>query len=241
MPFFAIKPLLPQRHGVTEKSLSVYLRTCLAKLSANGVIASERFFKGFSVPPCLCGEAVLSLVKLGAWLLCVSLSAHAETPPASTALPTNGQVVAGTASISTDVSNASAPVLNVNQASQRAVVNWQKFDVGADATVNFNQPNAQASTLNRISDPNPSKVFGKINAPGEVVLVNQAGVYFAPSASLDVGAVVATSHSINDDDYMAGRANFDRNGATGKVVNEGNIKPWPAMSPCSLPRCATAA
>ncbi len=219
MPFFAIKPLLPQRHGVTEKSLSVYLSTCLAKLSANGVIASERFFKGFSVALCLCGEAVLSLA-----ILSVSLSAHAETPPATTALPTNGQVVAGTASISTDVSNASAPVLNVNQASQRAVVNWQKFDVGADATVNFNQPNAQASTLNRISDPNPSKVFGKINAPGEVVLVNQAGVYFAPSASLDVGAVVATSHSINDDDYMAGRANFDRNGATGKVINEGNIK-----------------
>jgi filamentous hemagglutinin family protein len=133
-------------------------------------------------------------------------------------------VVAGTANISTDNSQASAPVMNVNQASQRAVVNWEKFDVGASATVNFNQPNAQASTLNRISDPNPSKVFGKINAPGEVVLVNQAGVYFAPSASLDVGAVVATSHSINDADYMAGKAQYDRNGATGKVINEGQIK-----------------
>ncbi|MEY3862781.1 MAG: hypothetical protein RIR60_1147, partial [Pseudomonadota bacterium] len=156
--------------------------------------------------------------------LCVSLAAHAETPPATTALPTNGQVVAGTAHISTDNSNASAPVMNVNQASQRAVVNWEKFDVGSAATVNFNQPNAQASTLNRITDANPTKVFGKINAPGEVVLVNQAGVYFAPSASLDVGAVVATSHSINDADYMAGKAQYDRNGATGKVINEGNIK-----------------
>ncbi|CAN6132741.1 Filamentous haemagglutinin, N-terminal [Methylophilaceae bacterium] len=156
--------------------------------------------------------------------LCVSFTVSAETAPDVNALPTNGQVVAGTANISTDNSNANAPVLNVNQASQRAVVNWDKFDVGSAATVNFKQPNAQASTLNRVTDANPSKVFGKINAPGEVVLVNQAGVYFAPGASLDVGSVVATSHSISDADYMAGKNQFDRNGATGKVINEGNIK-----------------
>ncbi|MBV5323229.1 filamentous hemagglutinin N-terminal domain-containing protein, partial [bacterium] len=164
------------------------------------------------------------MLFISAMLLCVSFTVSAETAPDVNALPTNGLVVAGTAHISTDNSNASAPILNVNQSSQRAVVNWERFDVGAAATVNFNQPNTQASTLNRISDPNPSKVFGKINAPGEVVLVNQAGVYFAPSASLDVGAVVATSHSINDADYMAGKSQFDRNGATGKVINEGNIK-----------------
>ena len=161
---------------------------------------------------------------ISALCLCVSFAVSAETAPATNALPTNGQVVAGTANISTDNSNANAPVMNVNQASQRAVVNWDKFDVGSAATVNFNQPNAQASTLNRVTDANPSKVFGKINAPGEVVLVNQAGVYFAPGASLDVGSVVATSHSISDADYMAGKNQFDRNGATGKVINEGNIK-----------------
>jgi filamentous hemagglutinin family protein len=164
------------------------------------------------------------MLLLSALLLCVSYAANAETAPAVNTLPTGGQVAAGSAHIATDTSNASAPVLNVNQTSQRAVVNWEKFDVGAAATVNFNQPNAQASTLNRVSDPNPSRIFGKINAPGEVILVNQAGVYFSPSASLDVGAVTATSHSIKDADFMAGKATYDRNGATGKVVNEGNIK-----------------
>ncbi|TSA58577.1 MAG: filamentous hemagglutinin N-terminal domain-containing protein, partial [Methylophilaceae bacterium] len=157
-------------------------------------------------------------------MLCVSLVAQADTAPAVNALPTGGQVAAGVATIVAGSANASVPVLNVNQTSQRAVVNWEKFDVGAAATVNFNQPNAQASTLNRISDPNPSRIFGKINAPGEVILVNQAGVYFGPSANVDVGAVTATSHSINDADYMAGKTTYDRNGATGKVVNEGTIK-----------------
>ena len=54
---------------------------------------------------------------ISALCLCVSFTVLAETAPAATALPTNGQVVAGSANISTDNSNASAPVLNVNQAS----------------------------------------------------------------------------------------------------------------------------
>ena len=159
---------------------------------------------------------------VAACLLFVGIDAQAADP-ATNALPTNGQIAAGNASIST-AGTAAAPVMNINQTSQRAVVNWDKFDVGAAATVNFNQPNAQASTLNRVSDANPSKIFGKINAPGEVILVNQAGVYFSPSSSLDVGAVVATTHNISDADHMAGKATYDRNGATGKVINEGNIK-----------------
>ena len=158
-------------------------------------------------------------------LLCVfAISGQLQAAPAVDALPTGGQVAAGSAHIATDTSNPSAPVLNVNQTSQRAVVNWQKFDVGSAATVNFNQPNAQASTLNRIADQNPSQIFGKINAPGEVVLVNQAGVYFSPTATVDVGALVATTHQVGDADYMAGKATYDRNGSTGKVVNEGSLK-----------------
>ena len=156
-------------------------------------------------------------------VLCVlgfATSAFADV--AVDALPTNGQVVAGQATINT-AGTAAAPVMNINQTSQRAVVNWDKFDVGTNSTVNFNQPNAQASTLNKISGNNPSQIMVKINAPGEVILMNQQGVYFTREASLDVGSVVATSHNISNDDYMAGKATYDRNGATGKVINEGNI------------------
>ena len=156
-------------------------------------------------------------------LLCLlSGIAHAEDVAAN-AVPTGGQVVAGDAAIQS-AGTANAPVVNVNQTSQRAIVNWSKFDVGSNATVNFNQPNAQASTLNKIGNANPSQIHGRINAPGEVILQNNAGVYFSPTATVDVGSVVATSHNISDADYMAGKASYDRNGATGKVINEGNIK-----------------
>jgi filamentous hemagglutinin family protein len=90
---------------------------------------------------------------------------------ASNALPTGGNVTAGNAAIS-----QSGNVMNVNQASQRAVVNWQSFNVGKDATVNFNQPNAAASTLNVVNGATKSMINGAVNAPGQVIFVNNNGV-----------------------------------------------------------------
>ena len=50
------------------------------------------------------------------------------------ALPTNGQVVAGNASISQSQTATSA-TMNVNQTSQRAVINWDSFNVGKNASI----------------------------------------------------------------------------------------------------------
>ena len=83
--------------------------------------------------------------------------------PAVNELPTGGQVTHGDAVISSGGSTTN-PVLNIDQTSQRAIVHWNSFNVGRDATVNFNQPNASASTLNRIGGNNPSEIFGKINS-----------------------------------------------------------------------------
>ncbi len=139
--------------------------------------------------------------------------------PVSTQLPTGGQVTAGSATINA-VANAGA-VLNIDQSSQRAAINWSTFNLGSAAQVNFNQPNSSASTLNRVLDSNPSQIFGKIMAPGQVILMNPNGVYFGKSAMVDVGSLTATTHSQSDADFMAGKTSYSRNGATGSVVNEG--------------------
>ncbi|MDD5333790.1 MAG: filamentous hemagglutinin N-terminal domain-containing protein, partial [Rhodoferax sp.] len=143
-------------------------------------------------------------------------------PPAPTRLPTGGQVVAGTASIA-----QSGALMNINQSSQRAAIDWQTFNVGSAAQLNFNQPGTGSVTLNRVLDSNPSQIFGKISAPGQVFLTNPGGVYFAPGASVDVGALVATTHSLSNNDFMAGNYTFSRHGATGSIVNEGNLTASP--------------
>jgi filamentous hemagglutinin family protein len=164
------------------------------------------------------GGAIASFAL--SWVL--TGGASAQAPPAINQLPTGGTVARGTATIN-QTATAQAAAMTVNQTSQRAVVNWNTFNIGSAASVNFVQPNAQAITLNRVNDSNPSQIFGRMTSNGQVVLTNANGIYFAPGSSVDVGAITATTHSITDDNFMSGKYVFERNGATGKIINEGNI------------------
>jgi filamentous hemagglutinin family protein len=167
------------------------------------------------------GKAVATLA-FASLILFQASAAFAQPAPNPVALPRGGVVSHGQADIHT-AGPANAPVLNIDQGSARAVINWNTFDVGSAATVNFNQPDARSATLNRVQDLNPSRIFGRINATGQVTLINPAGVYFSPTAVLDVGALTATSMQQSDADFMAGKADFHRDGATGSVVNDGAI------------------
>ena len=149
----------------------------------------------------------------------LGLPTLAQIAPSPTALPNGGQVSAGQASIRTNGTN-----LVIQQSTDRASINWQTFNVGNSAHVQFQQPSASSITLNRVMSSDPSQVFGRITANGQVILTNPAGVYFGKDARVDVGGLVATTHNINDADFMAGKTRFERNGSSGSVINEGEIK-----------------
>ncbi len=149
----------------------------------------------------------------------LALGALAQTAPPPTALPTGGQVSAGQASITSSGAN-----LVIDQGTQRASINWQSFNVGKDAQVQFRQPDASSVTLNRVMGADPSQIFGRITANGQVILTNPQGVYFAPGARVDVGGLVATTHGISDADFMAGKSRYERNGSSASVVNEGELR-----------------
>ena len=78
-----------------------------------------------------------------------ALAGPPAAPPVN-ALPTGAQVVAGAASIT-----QSASRMDINQSTQKAVLNWQSFNIGADAQVNFVQPSASAVALNRVLSSDP--------------------------------------------------------------------------------------
>ena len=143
--------------------------------------------------------------------------------PAPTTLPTGGTVVAGAATLTSSTTSASA-VLNVDQTSQRAVIDWNTFNLGSAAQVNFVQPGSGAAVLNEVLSANPSEIFGKITGNGQVFLVNPSGVLFGKSASVDVGSLTATTNTISAADFMAGHITLSRNGTTGSVVNEGSLR-----------------
>ncbi|MDA9285602.1 filamentous hemagglutinin N-terminal domain-containing protein, partial [Pseudomonadales bacterium] len=153
-------------------------------------------------------------------LLCLGVAAYtnilAADPVSDTTLPTGGQVAAGQVGIS-----QSGSQMSLLQSSDRAVVNWQSFDVGSDAAVQFLQPSATASILNRVSSQAPSQILGKITANGQVFILNASGVIFGRDAQVDVGSMVAGAMKITDENYLNGNQVFaDGQGA---VINQGSL------------------
>src|SRR5579864_4983250 len=119
--------------------------------------------------------------------------------------PVFNNVAAGDASVSQSGGNTV-----VQQNSQRAILEWKSFNIGADEHTHFQQPNGGAA-LNRI-DPTQgvSQIFGKLTATGQIVLVNQAGIFFGPSARVDVGSLIASTSDISNANFLAGKYVFDK-------------------------------
>lgn len=132
--------------------------------------------------------------------------------------PTGGQVKAGSASI-TQTPGAT----NIRQNSQRAVIDWTSFNIGAGGRVDIDQPNAGAALLNRVTAKDASTIAGAMNANGQVFLVNQNGVVITKDGKIATqGGFVASTMNITDEDFMANHLRFAGSGA-GTVINRGTI------------------
>jgi len=143
--------------------------------------------------------------------------------PAGIALanPQGGTVVAGTVAIQQE----SATKLGVTQTSNKAIVDWRSFSIGANEQTQFYQPSASSVILNRVVGEDPSKILGTLTANGQVFLVNPNGILFGKNAQIDVAGLVATTHNIRNEDFLAGKYNFNIPGKpNASVINEGTIR-----------------
>jgi filamentous hemagglutinin family protein len=134
------------------------------------------------------------------------------------AAPQGGTVTSGSATI-----GQMGSVTRIDQSTQRASINWQGFGIAAGETVNFNQPNASAITLNRVVGNERSVIEGALNANGKVFLVNSNGVLFTRGSSVNTAGLVASTLDISDADFNAGRFVFRGNGGSGSVINMGTL------------------
>lgn len=133
-------------------------------------------------------------------------------------LPTNGVVTSGSAQISSTETK-----MTINQSTDQAIINWNTFNIGKDAQVQFIQPSVDSSTLNRVLSVGASSIFGQLTSNGKVFLVNPNGILFGPSSSVDVGALVATTGNISDFNFLNNNYSFAANKVS-DLVNQGQIK-----------------
>ncbi|MCA1324511.1 beta strand repeat-containing protein [Herbaspirillum sp. alder98] len=158
--------------------------------------------------------SIAAAAVCGAW----QMPALAAAPAAGT-LPTGWSVVNGSITFTQN-----GNTLNINQLSPQAIANFVSFSIGSDATVNVNQPSSLAALLARVTGGDISQIYGKLTAPGTVVLYNPNGLVIGPGGMVDVGRFVGTTLNISDSDFLAGKFNFVKQGTAGAVDNQGTIQ-----------------
>jgi len=145
------------------------------------------------------------------------VSAFLTTASIVNAAPIGGNVTIGNAKISQN-----GNVTNINQSSNKASINWQEFSIGKNETVNFNQPNSNSITLNKVIGTSNSLIQGAMNANGQVILVNPNGVVFSESSSVNVGGLIATTKNITDENFQNGNYKFEGD-SSASILNKGTI------------------
>jgi filamentous hemagglutinin family protein len=151
-----------------------------------------------------------------ALLMLVPLSALVHQARAADAA--NATVSAGAASVATAGNSTT-----INQASQRTAIDWTSLSTRANEALIFNQPNAQAIALNRITGSSPSGLLGSLTANGQVFILNPNGVLFGAGSQVNVGGLVASTLSMSNADFMDGKHVFTGSGGSGSVVNQGTL------------------
>ncbi len=134
-------------------------------------------------------------------------------------------------------SNGSVTV-TVQQTAQRALLDWQTFNVGAHTTLNFDQSqNGVAQTnwivLNRVvgqidpttglRNPNlapaPSQILGSVKAQGTVLVINQNGILFGAGAQINTNSLIASSLEVGSQLVSGG----PQGGTASSIANRDNI------------------
>ncbi|MDM8110745.1 hypothetical protein QUV50_02960 [Phascolarctobacterium faecium] len=162
-----------------------------------------------------------------------TLPLHAATSViANNTLPSGGQFVHGEGNIA-----SSGLEMNITQNGQNAVIKWNDFSVGGNATVNFDYTGKDNfNTLNYVNSGKVSQIYGTINAQhegynGNIFIVNTAGVQIGPSAQINVGSLHVSSNTLDDNSLKnfydnAHKADFALGGtgnADAVLMSLGNI------------------
>jgi filamentous hemagglutinin family protein len=127
-------------------------------------------------------------------------------------------ISAGTGTVST-----SGAVTTINQASQRLAIDWSRLSTTANEALVFRQPSTSSIALNRVTGSDASQLLGSLSANGQVFVLNPNGVLFGATSQVNVGGLVASTLSLGNDDFMAGKFSFASSGGRAAVTNQGNI------------------
>ncbi|MCJ8311311.1 MAG: filamentous hemagglutinin N-terminal domain-containing protein, partial [Hyphomicrobiales bacterium] len=158
------------------------------------------------------------LVKRFAALLAASQLTVIPVTVVAAELPTGGNVVSGSATITQNGANQ----LLINQASQNAILEFDTFSIGTGGHVHFS--NGSGSTLNRVTGGYQSKIDGRLTATGSLLLINPNGVIVGKDGVIETGgSFLASTRDITNADFLDGGDNTFIGDSDAAVINLGKV------------------
>lgn len=149
-----------------------------------------------------------SLVMLSVLSVPWVASAAGNSVVANNMLPGNGKVsdvVAGSVKGGfADGSWAQGNQMIMHQTTQNAIVTWDSFSIGANASVNIHGDYNNFNMLNYVTGNESSQIYGKLNSyvgdkqGGNIYLVNPNGVQIGNSAEINVGSLHIANKKIDN-------------------------------------------
>ena len=141
-----------------------------------------------------------SLVMLSVLSVPWVASAAGNSVVANNMLPSNGHLIAGTIE---GGFKAQGNQMNLHQTTQNAIVTWDSFSIGANATVTIRGNHDNFNMLNYVTGSESSQIYGKLNSyvgdkqGGNIYLVNPNGVQIGNSAEINVGSLHIANKKID--------------------------------------------
>lgn len=97
-----------------------------------------------------------------------------------------------------------ATTVTVRQQLQQAFLDWRTFNVGRNTTLRFDQSRGgrdarQWIAFNSVRDPSgvPSQILGRIQAEGQVYVMNANGIIFGRNSQVNTNTLVASALPLN--------------------------------------------
>ena len=146
-------------------------------------------------------KRLASLVMLSVLSVPWVASAAGDSVVANNMLPGNGNVIAGTFE---GGFKAQGNQMNLHQTTQNAIVTWDSFSIGANASVTIRGDHDNFNMLNYVTGSESSQIYGKLNSyvgdkqGGNIYLVNPNGVQIGNSAEINVGSLHIANKKIDN-------------------------------------------
>lgn len=155
-----------------------------------------------------------SYLSISTLCMCLALSSIAPL----SAQPSGMEVTSGTATSATPSENT----LQIT-ASDRAIIQWDRFSIGVGELTQFVLPNSASIVLNRVTGGEMSQLLGVLQSNGQIYLINPQGVIVGPDATIDTAGFVGSTFDVLDRDFIEKMDLLFQGDSTASIVNLGTI------------------